>query len=445
MNKKVYFIWIWGIWISALARYYKEIWYEIFWSDKTDSELIRKLQSESMNIIIWEDEKRITNDFEKVIYTEAVTEKQKEFKKAKELNLKILTYPQALWEMVNNKKLISISWTHGKSTTTSMTSIMFKNSNKNFSSIIWTILKEFNWKNFYHRQENKEDNNEYFIIEACEYKRSFLNYKPFIWIVTNIELDHLDYYKDLEDYLEAFRQYVKNIKKWWYLIINWQEQNSRQLIDIKKGINYIEVFEEYFLIKDEKIFFPKVKLKIPWNHILYDSKLVYIVWYILNIDKKIIIKSLESYNWVWRRMEELWQSQNWNIFISDYGHHPTEIKLTLKALKEKYKDRQLITIFQPHQYSRTIELLKDFRHCFNYTDKLIISDIYESRDNEKNKKEMNVDILLKNIEHWNKENWDWQDNTLKRILEIDNKNRNILFIIMWAWDIDNLRYKIKLK
>ena len=444
MDKKIYFIWIWWIWISALARYYNEIWYKVYWSDKTSSELIENLKKENIDIIIWQDKNRIDNSFEKIIYTEAIKKEQEEYKKAKELWLELLSYPEWLWQVANDNNLITISWTHGKSTTTSMASIMLKNSGKNFSSIIWTLLTEFWWKNFYHRDNNKIDKEKLFVIEACEYRRSFLNYKPFISIITNIEIDHLDYYKDLSDYIKAFKELVYNIKNWGFLIINWQENNSRQLIELRKDISIIEVFGNYFIHNWQKIFFPEIKLNIPGWHILYDAKLVYVLWYILNIDKKIILDSLQSYNWVWRRMEYLWQSNNWNIFISDYGHHPTEIKLTLEAIKNKYLDKNIITIFQPHQYSRTFELLKDFKQCFNYTDKLIIPNIYESRDSEEDKKRINVDLLLKNIEIQDKENWQWLDRTLERILEL-NKEKNNVFILMWAWDIDNLRYKLNLK
>lgn len=444
MDKKIYFIWIWGIWISALARYYNEIWYKVYWSDKNSSELIENLKKENIDIIIWQYKNRIDNSFEKIIYTEAIKKEQEEYKKAKELWLELLSYPEWLWQVTNDNNLITISWTHGKSTTTSMASIMLKNSGKDFSSIIWTLLKEFWWKNFYHRDNNKIDKEKLFIIEACEYRRSFLNYKPFISIITNIEIDHLDYYKDLSDYIKAFKELVYNIKIWGFLIINWQENNSRQLIELRKDISIIEVFDNYFIYNWQKIFFPEIKLNIPGWHILYDAKLVYVLWYILNIDKKIILDSLKSYNWVWRRMEYLWQSNNWNIFISDYGHHPTEIKLTLEAIKNKYLDKNIITIFQPHQYSRTFELIEDFKQCFNYTDKLIIPNIYESRDSEEDKKRINVDLLLKNIEIQDKENWQWLDKTLERILELD-KDKNNVFILMWAWDVDNLRYKLNLK
>ncbi|MBF0913714.1 hypothetical protein HXK64_02005 [Candidatus Gracilibacteria bacterium] len=439
MNKKVYFIGIGGIGISALARYYNEIGWQVYGSDKVDSELISKLKSENIDIIIGQDPSRIDNSFDLIVYTEAIPETQSEFKQSRELGLTLLSYPEALGKVVNGQLLIAISGTHGKSTTTSMCSIMFKNTQKNFSSIIGTLLTEFDGKNFYHRQENDIDKDKYFIIEACEYRESFLNYKPYISIITNIEADHLDFYKNEKNYFDAFRQYSENIKLGGFLIVN-----SRQLIGLRDDINYIEVFEEYFLYNGQKIFFPYINLKIPGKHILYDAKLVYVVGYILKIDKKMIIDSLENYNGVWRRMEQLGQTKNGNIFISDYGHHPTEINLTLKSIKEKYVDKKIITIFQPHQYSRTIELLDDFGQCFGYTDILIIPDIYESRDSEEDKKNMTVDILLSKINIDNKENGHGFENTLDRILELD-KEKNIVFVIMGAGDIDNLRYKLDLE
>lgn len=483
MNK-IYIIWIGWIWISAIARYYNEIWYQVFWSDKTDSPLIQKLISEWIDIIIWERPEFIetlltspspltgegVRGWGLIIYTEAIPENQNEFKRAKELWIKTLTYPQAVWEIANDKKFITISWSHWKSTTTSLASLMFKNTDKNFTSIVWTLLKEFDWKNYYSsnspsslnrrkeledesaenntsslktRKINKnKDSNNYFIIEACEYKRSFLNYKPDIAIITNIEIDHLDYYKNKEDYVSAFRQLVDNIKTWWYVILSWQDENSKSLIWQRQDVNYIIVYNDYFIKNWQKINFPKIKLNIPWEHIVYDAKLVYILWIIVWIEEKFIIDTFKNYNWVWRRMEILWKTKNNNIVISDYWHHPTEVKLTLKAIKDKYIDSQILTVFQPHQYNRTIELLTNFIDSFIDTDKLIIPNIYESRDTEKDKQKMNAKIFVEKINHPNKLNWHWLENTLKLIEEFDEKNLNSVIVLMWAGDIDNLRYKI---
>lgn len=440
-EKKVYFIWIWWIWISALARYYLENWYKVYWSDKTDSELLSKLKEEWINITIWENSDIINNSFELVIYTEAIPKSQNELKKSLDLWIKTLTYPKALSEIANKTKLISIAWTHWKSTTTSLTSLVLKNSDINFTSIVWTLLKEFDNKNFYHRKENNND--DYFVIEACEYRRSFLNYKPSVWIITNIELDHLDYYKDLEDYISSFESYINNIVKWWFVILNWEDKNCKKLLWLRNDITYIEIFKDHFSYNGQEFLFPIIDMEIKWEHILYDAKIAYIIWHMLWISDEKILKSLKNYKWVWRRMELLWTTVHNNKIISDYGHHPTEISLTLKSIKDNNIDKKILTIFQPHQYSRTLELLEDFKNCFKNTDELIIPNIYESRDTEEDKKKINSKKLIELINHSNKKDWEWLENTIQLINEFDKNNNDSIIILMWAWDVDNLRYKIK--
>lgn len=144
-------------------------------------------------------------------------------------------------------------------------------------------------------------------------------------------------------------------------------------------------------------------------------------------------------------MEKLWETLNWNIVISDYWHHPTEIELTLKSIRQSNLDKNILTIFQPHQYNRTIELIDTFINCFSNTDELIIPNIYESRDSIIDKQNMSTEKFVNLINHNNKINWNWLDNTLKLINEFDSKNKNSIIILMWAWDVDNLRYQIKLK
>ncbi len=441
-QRKIYIIWIGWIWISAIARYYLHKWYLVFWSDSTNSELIEKLKEEWCDIIIWEDKNKINNNLEKIIYTEAIPKNHPELKKAKELNLKIQTYPEALAEIANNKKLIAIAWTHWKSTTTSLTAITLKNSKTWTNAVIWTILKEFWWKNAYF------SDSPYFVIEACEYKRSFLRYKPLIWAITNIDLDHLDYYKDLDDYISAFEEFINNIRPWGFAILNWNCPNSKKLIWKRKDINYIEIYDKYAIFtnlkqESEIITFPKIKLQIPWEHILFDAYIAYIIAHMVWIEDKEIINSLENYSGVWRRMEIIWKTENWNTLMSDYWHHPTEIKATLKALKDQNPARPILTIFQPHQYSRTFELLKDFKTCFYDTDQLIIPNIYESRDTEEDKKKINTTKLLNNIKHPNKINWENFEKTLDLINKWDKENNYWIILLLWAWDIDNLRYKIK--
>ena len=142
-------------------------------------------------------------------------------------------------------------------------------------------------------------------------------------------------------------------------------------------------------------------------------------------------------------MEEVWFTENKNLVISDYWHHPTEIYLTLDAIKNKYSDKKIVTIFQPHQYNRTIELIDWFKECFKDTDTLIIPDIYESRDTLRDKESMNPSLLVALIKHNDKHDGMWFKNTLDIIKQLDSENNNwLVIILLWAWDVDNLRFDL---
>jgi UDP-N-acetylmuramate--alanine ligase len=162
------------------------------------------------------------------------------------------------------------------------------------------------------------------------------------------------------------------------------------------------------------------------------------------ISDKNILESLENYSGVWRRMEKIGTTENWNILISDYGHHPTEIQVTLKALRDSYPDNSILCVFQPHQYSRTIELIEWFKDSFDAANTLIVPNIYESRDSEANKLSMNTDKFLRSVNHENWYNWNWLENTVKLIQDFDKKESLVkIILLLWAWDVDSLRDKIK--
>jgi len=445
-QKYIYLIGIWWIWVSALARYYLSQNCFVSGSDSTDSELIASLSAEWCDIIIWENSDRITQDIDLVIHTEAIPMQHSELEKAQKQGIKTLKYNQALAEVVNKSKLIAVTGTHGKSTTTSMISQVLKNSDEDFSAIIGTLLKEFDGKNFFTRWKNN-----YFAIEACEHKEHFLAYKPSLWIITNIEYDHADYFKTPQDYIDAFEKFISNILPWWFCVINWDDINCQKLIWLRKDIHYIIARRDNF----STIFpnethesnieeYPEIIVHIPGEHILFDAKLAYIVSHMIGIPELVALETLEEYSWVWRRMEQIGKTTHGNILMSDYAHHPTEILTTLSALKTWFPDKKLYVIFQPHQYSRTIELIEWFKTCFSDADTLIIPDIYESRDSDENKAIMNTKILVESIQHSNVSDWEWMKNTLKGINHYDMNNpSSSILLLLWAWNIDNLRYKIK--
>lgn len=262
VQKHLHVIGIGGIGVSALARYYHFLGYSVSGSDGADSPFLDTLRSEGFEIFIGHDEKNLRNDTDLVIYSEAIITKpdltpeeqiyaNPELAKARDLSIRHLSYPVALSEVFNTKHGIAITGSHGKSTTTAMTTLMLANEYKDnptieipddgafaytptapgTSAIIGTQVPQLGNTNFY-----SEAHTENFVIEACEYKRSFLHYHPRITVITNIDLDHLDYYKSLEDYVSAFQSIVDVTSE--FVIISADDENSQKLLipDAKKII-----------------------------------------------------------------------------------------------------------------------------------------------------------------------------------------------------------------
>lgn len=361
------------------------------------------------------------------------------------LGIPHFSYPVALAEVFNAKKGIAVTGSHGKSTTTAMMAIALKNSEIGGSAIIGTQVPQLGNTNFY------ADSSENFVIEACEYKRSFLNYRPFISIIINIDLDHLDYYRDLEDYVSAFQALVDQTSG--FVIISESDENSKLLkipdekkIIVGEKISYfakVENLETSEITFEEKFLeIPEISLKIPGDHILQDAKLVYTASRLLGLTDEEILPSLASYSGSWRRSEIIRTTKNGNILMSDYGHHPSEIIPTLSALKKQNPDKKLFVIFQPHQYSRTRELLPFFATSFQSADEIVIPNIYFSRDKKEDVEFMTTDKLVAEIakNHKNVKNGNGLENTLKMILDFDEKNpKSAIILLLGAGDIDTLR------
>lgn len=460
MQKHIHIIGIGGIGVSALARYFQSLNYQVTGSDSTNSNLIETLRNENFEIFIGENPEIITENTEKIIYSEAIITKpdlpkeeqisaHPEIKRAIELKIPHFSYPVALGEIFNTKKWIAVAGSHGKSTTTAMMAGVLAKSKIGWSAIIGTQVPSLGGKNFY--TDPKSEN---FVIEACEYKRSFLQYHPFISIITNIDLDHLDYYRDLEDYLSAFQSLVDQTAG--FVIISENDENSRKLnipkekkIIVGEKISYfakIEMIETNEIFYEEKFLeIPDFDLQIPGEHILQDAKLVYTGCRLLGLNNEEIIPKLNSYQGSWRRSEIIRTTKNKNILMSDYWHHPNEIIPTLSAIKQKYSDKKIFVVFQPHQYSRTKELLPYFANAFSSADFVLIPNIYFSRDKKEDVEFMTTDKLVATISefHKNVKNGNWLENSLAEILDYDTKNPNSsVIILLGAGDVDTLRDKI---
>ena len=285
-----------------------------------------------------------------------------------------------------------------------MISLITANAKLDPTVVIGTKLKEFKNQNY------RVGKSRLLIIEACEYKRSFLNFEPDILVITNIEADHLDYYKDIQDYKKAFKQLIGKLKKNGAVIIGEDDKFSSQVVkNISKKVVRISGKSkkfDYFL--DGNVLYnnknrEKINIRpgIPGKFNLKNASLSAAVAVELKVPVEKIEKSLENYKGSWRRMEYKKTKFQHTIFIDDYGHHPTEVRSTLSAIRETHPDAKILCVYQPHQYSRTKIFLKEFGKSFYAVDKIIIPNIYDARDYEKGQKTISVDELVKVIKKHN--------------------------------------------
>lgn len=349
---KIHFIGIKGIGVSALAGYYLAKGHKISGSDLDLGP---------------HGAKNVPRDVDLVIHSPAVKPDNPEVKQAKKLKIKIQTYPQALGGLTKEYFTIAVSGTHGKSTTCAMISLILMKAGLDPTVIIGTKLKEFNGNNF------RIGKSKYLVIEADEWKASFLNYWPEIIVLTNIEREHLDYYRDLRHILSTYKEYVGHLSKNGVLIVNQDDKNIPKL----------KVKSKKFSLKQKESKKLKEILKVPGEHNVYNALAALTVARTLRIPDKVSFKALSEYKCVWRRFEIIKKKRF--IIISDYAHHPTEVRATLRAAREKFPNKEIWCIFQPHQYQRTFYLFNDFVKVFSNStiDKLIITDIYDVAGREK--------------------------------------------------------------
>jgi UDP-N-acetylmuramate--alanine ligase len=262
-----------------------------------------------------------------------------------------------------NMLTVAVSGTHGKTTTTAMLSKILIENDLDPTVIVGSLLKDVNSNLIVGKSQ-------YFIVEACEYKRSFLNLYPKILIITNIDNDHLDYYKNINDIQSAFRELAERVPKDGYIICNSNDENIKPVI---KNL-------ETNIVNYNDIKIDNLELKFPGQHYKDDALASFCVANILKIEKDNILKSLKNFNGTWRRFEMKGKTKNGTIVYDDYGHHPTEIKATLSGFKEMYPSQKRVVFFQPHTFSRTKLLLNEFSKSFDDADIVYILPIYKSRE-----------------------------------------------------------------
>ncbi len=432
---KVHFIGIGGIGVSALAQYYLAKGHKVSGSDLASSEITELLKKKGAGLLIGKN--KIPRNTDLVIYSPAVPPNNSELAEAKKLEIKYLSYPEALGELIKQYFTIAVSGTHGKSTTTALLSLILIKAGLDPTVIIGTKLKEFGNSNF------RTGKSKYLIIEADEHMASFLNYWPRIIVLTNIDADHLDYYKNLTNILRTFQKYVLHLSRDGVLIINNDDGNIRKMLISKSKF----LISKQIPIKKYSTKQPETKklkkiLKVPGEHNVYNALAALAAARTLKIPDSISFKALAEYKGAWRRFEII-QTKPF-ILISDYGHNPQKALATLKATREKYPNKKIWCVYQPHQYQRTYYLFKDFIKVFKEApiDNLIITDIFDVAGREEKTIRQKVDSL-KLVKAINKSSVIYlPKEKIVSYLKRNIKNGEVV-IIMGAGDIYNITFQLK--
>ncbi|MBP9715365.1 MAG: hypothetical protein KBD52_02655 [Candidatus Pacebacteria bacterium] len=340
--KKVFFIGIGGIGISALAQMVKSQGIEaIGLNDEEIGKTLNTLKGEGIEVVFLKDFVDLPKA-DMYVYSDAWIYRGPEIlESARATGKPVLSYFEALGEFAKKYKVIAISGTHGKTTTTAMVADILIEAGLDPTVIVGSFVKKFS-SNF------KAGKGEYLVVEADEFNRHMLYFHPYIGAITNIEADHLDVYKDLADIQNAFDKFLA--------------QSENKVTDYSKYLDKVP------------------KLLVPGEHNRKNGAVALAVADILSIEEGIAQKSLANFAGTWRRLEKRGITEAGTIVYDDYAHHPTEVKASLKALRDLYPDKKIIVVFQPHLYSRTKAFFEQFVESFDDADQVYFLPVYFARE-----------------------------------------------------------------
>jgi len=441
--KNIFMIGIGGISMSGLAYILKEYGYNVSGSNNVSNNMTDNLNNDNIKVYIPHSENNINEDIDLVIYTAAISKDNEELVRAKELNINTLERGEFLGELTKLfNETIGITGTHGKTSTTSMVSLCFLTANLDPTIQVGSCLSNINGN-------YKVGNSDYFIIESCEYKDSFLNFHEKSAIVLNMDNDHLDYFGTFENIKKSFKEYVSHITN--VLVLNGDDKNVVELalhskakiltFGLSENNNYyaknIEFNElgypSYDLYKNKE-YIDRINLSIVGIHNVINSLGCVALCDYYNISIEDIKKGLNSYKGAARRFEYKGEFIGATVY-DDYGHHPTEVEAVSNSILNKKYNKSYV-IFEPHTYSRVKNHARDFAKSLINFDNIIIADIYAAREiNEFNVSEEDIIKELKNLGKDSIHISDYED--IKEYLK-NNVEENDLILTLGAGNITKL-------
>ncbi len=446
--KRIYFIGIGGIGMSALARYFNTKGCQIFGYDKTETVLTKKLVSEGMEIHYEDNILLIPESIDMVIYTPAIPKEHTEWNYLLNSNIPLLKRSEVLGLISKSKKCIAVAGTHGKTTTSSMTAYLLKQSGLDISCFLGGIANNFNSNYCY-------GENEWTVIEADEFDRSFHTLSPEIAVLISMDPDHLDIYGAKEKMQESFEIFLSKVNDGGKIIVHedliglfenafLKSFESRGISIFRYGIkngefcikniefsNGIQSFDFYGM--DDII--SGLEMKMPGEHNVVNMCSAIAVSKLIGVENKKIRAGVKTFSGIKRRFD-IFKSLKDIIYVDDYAHHPNELKAAIGSARKLWPDKKLTIIFQPHLFSRTIDFIDDFAIELAKVDELILMEIYPAR--EKPIKGVNSQLLLDKIKLANK--------TLvqdKDLMEFVKHKEIEILMTLGAGDIDVFVPKIR--
>lgn len=366
--KKAFFVGIGGIGISAIARMLKEEGKDVSGFDMAENMVTHELRSHGIDISIGQSFDLIPADADLIVYTIAIKHYDPALmERIFEAGIPAKSYPEMLHIVTKGKYTIAVSGTHGKTTTTAMIAKVLIETKKDPSVIVGSFLKDY-------KSNLIVGKSDYFVVEACEYERSFLNIEPKVLVITNIEADHLDYYKDLADIEHAFAEMAMQTGA--AVVCDPGDESVRRVLSQLPPESALEIIDytEYL----EQV----PKLAVAGVHNRFNAAAALAVADFIGVDSAEASAAIVQFQGTWRRMELKGTTASGTILYDDYAHHPTEIRASIEALREMFPEgeKKLTIFFQPHLYSRTKALFDEFAAAFAGADAVRFLPIFFARE-----------------------------------------------------------------
>lgn len=376
---KIFCSGIGGIGLSAYAGHMIARGHAVYGSDKAPSIITDDIKEKGATVSFVQDGSAVPSDCDLFVYSEAIPESSPERTFARERGIPQMSYFKAVGELSKGKKVICVAGTHGKSSTTAMIAKVFIEAGLDPNVIVGTRMKDMDNANW------RASESDLWVIEACEYRRSFHYLTPSIIVLTTVDGDHFDAYKDIDDYRNAFVDFCRLLPDDGSVILHGSDADA---VSIAKRAEKPSINADELALVD---------LRVPGRHMRANASLALALALKFGVPENVARTCLLGFSGTWRRMDIKGRTKEGALVIDDYGHHPVEVSATLGAIREAYPGKRIICVFQPHTHSRTLTLIREFAVSFSSVDLVIVPNIYDARP-EKDAKKASVDTFISAVE-----------------------------------------------